>query len=159
MAWAAKPVVTSAKLGRCRNTTAAGPLFEADQVQSPLGGNLVSRLRFVAATGLVLASLSPLTANAQGTTPDDATLAALNTFRTDAANIVTTLPNNKLVTSEQITDSYLDGGLAGLPFEQFNTIMVVRKRAEEAAWDQLDAAQRDLIRSFWNSANNVANAR
>lgn len=119
----------------------------------------MSRLRFVAATGLVLASLSPLTANAQGTTPDDATLAALNTFRTDAANIVTTLPNNKLVTSEQIADSYLDGGLAGLPFEQFNTIMVVRKRAEEAAWDQLDAGQRDLIRSFWNNTNNVANAR
>jgi hypothetical protein len=114
----------------------------------------VSRLRFVAAVAIVLGSLAPLTANAQGNTPDDATQAALNTFRANTAIIVTSLDNNKLVTPEQITESYLDNGLAGLSPDQFNTIMVVRGRAEAAAWDQLDPSQRDLIRTFWNNENN-----
>jgi hypothetical protein len=115
----------------------------------------MSRFRFLAITGLILAALAPLTANAQGTTPDPATLSALTTFRTDAANLVTTLPDNKGVTSEQITASYLEGGLTDLPFDQFNRIMVVRQWAEAAAWDQLDASSRDLIRTYWESSSNA----
>jgi hypothetical protein len=111
------------------------------------------RFRFLAVTAVALASLAPLSANAQGATPDAATLAALTTFRADAAELVTTLPNNKDVSSQQILDSYVEGGLAGLPSEQFNTIMVVRVRAEAASWDQLDPAMKDLIRTFWNSSS------
>ena len=113
----------------------------------------MSRFRFLAAAGIILASLAPLTANAQPTGPDPATQAALITFRTDAANLVTTLPDNKGVTSQQIADSYLEGGLAGLPFERINTIMVVRVHAETASWDQLTPIDRDLIRTFWETSS------
>ncbi|MBV8717561.1 MAG: hypothetical protein JOZ65_21070 [Chloroflexi bacterium] len=109
------------------------------------------RFRFIAVTAVALASLAPLSANAQGTTPDPATQAALDTFRADAAQFVTNLDNNKGVTSQQILDSYKDGGLAGLPSDQMNTIMVVRVRAEAASWDQLDPGMKDLLRTFWNS--------
>lgn len=39
--------------------------------------------------------------------------AALDTFRADAAQLVTDLDNNKDVSSEQILASYAEGGLAG----------------------------------------------
>ena len=113
------------------------------------------RFRFLATVGILLASLTPLTANAQGTTPDPATQAALTTFRADAANLVTTLPDNKGVSSEQIAESYREGGLAGVPSDRLNTIMVVRVWAEAAAWDELDPASRDLIRTYWESSSNA----
>jgi len=111
----------------------------------------MSRFRFLVAAGIVVASLAPLTANAQGTTPDPATQAALTMFRADAADLVTNLDNNKGVTSAQIAESYIEGGLVGLPAEQINTIMVVRVQAESQAWDQLDPAAKNLIRTFWES--------
>jgi hypothetical protein len=61
---------------------------------------------------------------------------------------------------QQILESYQADGLAGLPNEQVNTIMVVRVRAESASWDQLDPAMKDLLRTFWNSGSTaVANAQ
>src|SRR5262249_24853101 len=111
------------------------------------------RFRFLAAIGIVLASLAPLSANAQVSTPDPATQAALDRFRADAADLVTNLDNNKGVSSLQILESYQDGGLIGLPSEQINTIMVVRVRAESASWDQLPPADKNLIRTFWNSSS------
>jgi hypothetical protein len=111
------------------------------------------RFRFIAVTAVALASLAPLSANAQGNTPDPATQAALDTFRLDAAQLVTNLENNKGVSSQQILESYQPNGLADLPSQQFNTIMVVRIRAESASWDQLDPAMKDLLRTFWNSGS------
>jgi hypothetical protein len=120
----------------------------------------MSCFRLLAATAVVLATLAPLSANAQLISPDDATLAALTTFRTDAADLVTTLPDNKGVTPQQITASYEEGGLVGLPDEQINTILVVRQWAEAVSWDQLDPTQRDLIRTYWDStATAVAKTR
>jgi hypothetical protein len=113
----------------------------------------VLRFRILVVTAVALASLAPLSANAQGNTPDPATQAALDTFRADAAQLVTTLDNNKDVSSQQILESYVEGGLTGLPTEQVNTIMVVRVRAEAASWDQLDPAMKDLLRTFWNSGS------
>jgi hypothetical protein len=114
------------------------------------------RFRLIAVAAVALVSLLPLSANAQGNTPDTATQVALDTFRADAAQIVTNLDNNKGVTSQQILDSYKDGGLAGLPSEQINTIMVVRIRAESDSWDQLDPAMKDLLRTFWDSGSTAA---
>jgi hypothetical protein len=111
----------------------------------------MSRFRFLAAAAVALACLAPITANAQGATPDPATQAALDNFRFNTAQIVTTLPDNKGVTSEQIVDSYSENGLIGLPSERFNTVMVVRGIAEGLAWNALPSNQRDLIRNFWAS--------
>jgi hypothetical protein len=111
----------------------------------------MSRFRFVAATAIALACMAPMAAHAQGATPDPATQAALDTLRANTAQIVTTLPDNKGVTSDQIVESYTDTGLIGLPSERFNTVMVVRQIAEGLAWNQLDPSQRSLIKNFWAS--------
>ena len=111
------------------------------------------RFRFIAVTAVALASLAPLSANAQGNTPNPATQVALDTFRADAAQLVTNLDNNKGVTSQQILDSYQENGLADLPREQQDTVYLVRVRAEAASWDQLDPAMKDLLRTFWNSGS------
>lgn len=113
----------------------------------------MSRFTFLAVAGVVLASLVPLTANAQGNGPDPATQAALDTFRAGAAEMVTNLDNNKGVTSAQIAESYIDGGLAGLPVEQIATIMVVRQRAEAASWEQLNPVMKDLITTYWDTSS------
>jgi hypothetical protein len=135
------------------------PALEATELISLIEGNSMSRFRFLAVTGIFLASFAPLTANAQVTTPDPATQAALTTFRADAAELVTSLPDNKGVTSQQIAASYTDSGLSDLPFDQFNRIMVVRQWAEAASWDQLDPTQQSLIKTYWeNTATAVASA-
>ena len=154
--------MTPAKKGRCRAgmITLVDRALEVNQPELSLKVNSMLRFRFLAVTAVALASLAPLSANAQGPTPDAATQAALTTFRADAAELVTTLPDNKDVSSQQILASYQEGGLAGLPSEQLNTIMVVRIRAEAASWDQLDPTMKNLIRTFWDSSSTaVASAR
>lgn len=113
----------------------------------------MSRFRILATTAIVLASLAPMSANAQGNTPDPATEATLIKFRTSAAELVTNLPNNKDVSPQQILESYQEGGLLDLPSQQRDTIMVVKQRVESASWDELSPTEKNLLKTFWDSGS------
>jgi len=97
---------------------------------------------------LVLASLAPLAASAQGASMDAPTQAALTALRTNAASMVASLSNNKGITGGQVTASY-DDQLKDLSPQRSNTVMIVKVRAERAAWSAMDPTSRALIKNFF----------
>ncbi len=98
---------------------------------------------------LLLTGLVPVGMNAQEPRMDGPTRAALNELRAASADIAPSLANNKGVTSDQITASY--NGQLSLTPQQSNTVMVVRSKAERAAWAQMDPTSRALIKNFFAS--------
>ena len=94
------------------------------------------------------AGIVPLAAYAQGPTIDGPTQTSLTALRTNAANIVGSLSNSKNVTGDQITASYADQ-LSNMSADQINTVMIVKQRAENAAWTQMDPTSRGLIKNYF----------
>jgi hypothetical protein len=98
---------------------------------------------------LLLVVLAPVIVEVRRPRIDAATQAALNQFHNGAASLVASLPNNKGVTADELTAAY--SGQLSLSPKQSNTVMVVKRRAERAAWAQLDPTSRTLIKNFFAS--------
>jgi len=101
---------------------------------------------------LVLVSLVPFAAYAQGPSMDGPTQAALTALRANAAGMVGSLSNNKGVSGDQVSASY-DDQLKDLSSQRSNTVMVVKVRAEQAAWSQMDPTSRALIKNYFAAAH------
>jgi hypothetical protein len=97
---------------------------------------------------LVLGSLAPIAAYAQGPSIDGPTQTALTALRTNAATMVASLSNHKGITGDQVTASYSDT-LNDVSSQQFNNVMIVKRRAEQAAWTQMDPTSRALIKNHF----------
>ena len=106
------------------------------------------RINVLVIPTLILAGLVPLAAYAQGPSMDGPTQDALTSLRSNAANMVSSLSDSKGITGDQVTASYTDQ-LTGLSAQQFNTAMVVKARAEQAAWAQMDPTSRALIKNYF----------
>jgi hypothetical protein len=102
---------------------------------------------------VLLVVLAPVTVEVRRPRMDAATRAAINEFRSAAVRMVASLPNNKGVTADQVTASY--NGQLSLSPKQLNTVMVVKRRAERAAWAQMDPRSQTLIRGFFASVHRV----
>jgi hypothetical protein len=100
---------------------------------------------------LVLPGLSLPAAYAAGPSMDTPTAAALMTLRSNAADLVASLSNNKGVQGAEVTASY-DDHLRNMPSQRLNTVMIVKIRAEQAAWTQMDPTSRALIKNFFATA-------
>ena len=112
------------------------------------------RYRYVvpAAFFIALSSLLPVAASAQGPTMDGPTQAALTSLRTNAASMVASLSNNKGVSGDQVTASYVDQ-LKDLSADRSNAVMIVKTRAEQAAWNQMEPTSRALIKNYFAAAH------
>jgi hypothetical protein len=105
------------------------------------------RSHFLLLAVLLLASLLPITAHAQAAPDIDApTQTALTALRTKAAGMVASLSKNKGISGDQVTASY-DDKLTDLSRKRMNAVMIVKTRAELAAWNQMDPTSRALIKS------------
>lgn len=109
----------------------------------------MQRSYILLAAVLLLASFVPIAAYAQGAPSiDGPTQSALTALRTNAAGMVASLSNNKGIRGDQVTASY-DDKLTGMSGNQFNNVMIVKARAEHAAWNQMDPTSRALIKNFF----------
>jgi hypothetical protein len=109
----------------------------------------MSRFHVLLLAILLLSSALPIAAYAQGAPNiDGPTQTALNALRTNAAGMVASLSNNKGVSGDQLTASY-DDKLTGMSSDQMNTVMIVKARAEQAAWNQMDPTSRALIKNYF----------
>ena len=107
------------------------------------------RSHFLLLAVLPLASLLPIAAYAQAAPNlDGPTQTALTALRTNAAAMVASLSNNKGISSDQVTASY-DDQLTDLSRKRMNSVMIVKTRAERAAWSQMDPTSRALIKSHF----------
>jgi hypothetical protein len=105
-------------------------------------------------TGLVIAGLIPVAAYAEAPRMDTPTQNALAALRTGAVGMVASLSKNKGVSGDDISASY--NGTLAAPTSRANTVMVVKARAEQAAWTTMDPTSRALIKSYFGA---VAAAR
>src|SRR5262245_60378026 len=111
------------------------------------------RSYFLPVAVLALVSVVPIAAHAQSTSNiDRPTQTALTALRTNAAGMVASLSNHKGVSGDQVTASY-DDKLSGLSNNQFNNVMIVKGRAEQAAWNQMDPTSRAVIKNHFALAH------
>jgi hypothetical protein len=109
----------------------------------------MTRLHFLFMAMLLLAGFVPVAAYAQASPNiDGPTQTALTALRANAAGMVASLSNNKGISGDQVTASY-DDKLTDLSSKRMNTVMIVKIRAEQAAWNQMDPTSRALIKNFF----------
>jgi hypothetical protein len=104
---------------------------------------------YVLLAAVLLLATSPIATYAQAAPSiDGPTQTALAALRTNAAGMVASLSNNKGISGDQVTASYADK-LTGLSTNQFNNVMIVKGRAEQSAWNQMDPTSRALIKNYF----------
>jgi hypothetical protein len=109
-------------------------------------------LRAIPAAALLTASLS-IAASAQAAAVADApTQAAITALRTSAAALIAANSPGpswaKGITSSQLSAAY-DNQLTDQSSSRMNTVMVVKTRAEKAAWTTMDPTSRALIKNYF----------